>query len=157
MACGDVSALKLPDVKITESAAVTQPATISAVRRARIAASTVSSAREIRFSLLTARALEPQVHDGRQAAVYVGSRRQPVRASVNSGFATVGTDTGHQGRRSPTPAGRSTTSSARLNFGLSGRSPHRRKSSKAIVRSYYRIGRVALVASPAARTAAVRR
>ena len=60
-----------------------------------------------------ARHLEPQVHDGRRRRVRRHASTTRRSATVNAGYATVGTDTGHQGERHRRRAGRSTTSSAR--------------------------------------------
>jgi len=130
--CGDVSALKLPDVKITESAAVAA-ATTGPVRAAHCRVNGVIGT-EIRFSLLM-----PDTWNGKfmmgGGGGYVGTIDNQARASVNAGFATVGTDTGHQ-------AGLTDASWAvdnferQVNFGFLA--VHRTAEvAKAIVRSYY--------------------
>ena len=65
---------------------------------ARTAASTASSARNP-FLAADARRLEPQVHDGRRRRFRRHGIDNQARGSVNAGYATVGTDTGHQGAR----------------------------------------------------------
>jgi hypothetical protein len=132
MPCGDVSALKLPDVKITESATVAA-ATTGPIRAAHCRVNGVIGT-EIRFSLLMPDAWNGKFMMGGGGG-YVGTLDNQARASVNAGFATVGTDTGHQ-------AGLTDASWAvdnferQVNFGFLA--VHRTAEvAKAIVRSYY--------------------
>src|SRR5688572_14203998 len=97
MACSDVASLVLSDVKITESTAV--PAAATGVIRAphcRVTGAAGVPGKEVRFQLLL-----PDTWNGKfmmgGGGGYVGTLDNQARASVNEGFATAGTDTGHQG------------------------------------------------------------
>jgi len=132
MACGEVAALKLPDVKITESTAVAA-ATTGAIRAGHCRVNGVIGT-EIRFSLLL-----PDTWNGKfmmgGGGGYVGTLDNQARVSVNAGFATAGTDTGHQG--GVTDASWAADNLERqVNFGYLA--IHRTTEvAKAIVRSYY--------------------
>ena len=69
---------------------------------------------------------------------FVGASTTRRSESVNAGYATVGTDTGHQGAVAPTRAGRSNNLERQLNFGHVA--VHRAAEvAKAIVRQHYGI------------------
>jgi len=92
--CSHLTMLKLPDVKITE--AVTVPAaTTGPVRAAHCRVNGVIGT-EIKFSLLL-----PDEWNGKffmgGGGGFVGSIQNSAISTVNAGYATVGTDTGHQG------------------------------------------------------------
>ncbi len=84
----------LPDVKITESVAV--PAASTGVLRAPHCRVTGVIGTEIRFSLLLPDTWNRKFMMGGGGG-FVGRIDNQAQASVNAGFATVGTDTGHQG------------------------------------------------------------
>ena len=132
MACGEVASLMLPDVKITESAPVAAAAS-GAVRVPHCRVNGVIGT-EIRFSLLL-----PDTWNGKfmmgGGGGFVGTIDNQARASVNAGFATAGTDTGHQG--GVTDASWALDNLERqVNFGYLA--IHRTTEvAKAIVRSYY--------------------
>jgi hypothetical protein len=130
--CSALKALQLPDVRITEATAVPAPAT-GAVRVAHCRVNGTVG-REIRFTLLMPDEWNRKFVMGGGGGYVQGIDNQAV-ASVNAGYASVGTDTGHQG----------TTTEARwalnnierqLNFGHLA--VHRvAEVSKAIIRHHY--------------------
>jgi len=93
-ACATVATLKLPDVKISEAVAV-PAATTGPIRAAHCRVNGVIGT-EIRFSLLL-----PDTWNGKffmgGGGGFVGSIQNSAQTTVNAGYATVGTDTGHQG------------------------------------------------------------
>ena len=130
--CSHLLMLKLPDVTLTEAASV--PAAVGgAIRAAHCRVSGVIGT-EIKFQLLL-----PDDWNGKfmmgGGGGYVGTVDNQARASVNAGYATVGTDTGHQG--GVTDASWALDHVERqLNFGYLA--VHRTAEvSKAILRSYY--------------------
>ncbi|HEX7139496.1 MAG TPA: tannase/feruloyl esterase family alpha/beta hydrolase [Vicinamibacterales bacterium] len=92
--CSHLMMLKLPDVKVTEAVAV-PAATTGAVRAAHCRVNGVIGT-EIKFSLLL-----PDQWNGKffmgGGGGFVGNVQNSAISTVNAGFATVGTDTGHQG------------------------------------------------------------
>jgi pimeloyl-ACP methyl ester carboxylesterase len=130
--CTQLTALKLPDVKVTEAVAV-PAAAAGAVRVAHCRVNGVIG-REIRFSLLLPTEWNRKFLMGGGGG-FVGGIDNQFRTSVNAGFATVGTDTGHQG--TVTTAGWALNDLERqLNFGHLA--VHRvAEVSKAILRSHY--------------------
>ena len=130
--CAALQSLQLPDVKITKAAPIAAGAA-AAVRDAHCVVEG-SVGRDIRFRLLMPDHWNRKLMMGGGGGFVGGIDNQAV-ASINSGYATVGTDTGHQ----------SVSTSARwalndlerqLNFGHVG--VHRvAEVSKAIVRHYY--------------------
>ena len=88
--------LKLPDVKVTEAVSV-PAATTGAIQAAHCRVNGVIGT-EIKFSLLL-----PDQWNGKffmgGGGGFVGSVQNSSAATVNAGYATVGTDTGHQGGR----------------------------------------------------------
>jgi hypothetical protein len=92
--CAGLTSLTLPDIKIGEAVAV--PAAITgAIRAAHCRVSGVIGT-EIRFSLLL-----PDTWNGKfmmgGGGGFGGTIDNQASATVNEGYATVGTDTGHQG------------------------------------------------------------
>jgi hypothetical protein len=130
--CSHMTMLKLPDVKVTEAVAV-PAATTGAVRAAHCRVNGVIE-KEIKFSLLLPDEWNRKFMMGGGGGFVAGIDNQ-ARASINSGYATVGTDTGHQGP--VTGAAWALNDLERqLNFGYIA--VHRvAEVSKAIVRSYY--------------------
>jgi hypothetical protein len=92
--CAALKALQLPDVTITEATAVAAPAT-GAVRVAHCKINGTIG-REIRFTLLLPDQWNRKFVMGGGGGYVEGIDNQAV-ASINSGYATAGTDTGHQG------------------------------------------------------------
>jgi feruloyl esterase len=92
--CAGLTSLTLPDIKISEAVAV--PAATSGAIRAAHCRVTGVIGTEIRFSLLL-----PDTWNGNfmmgGGGAYVGSLDNQASATVNAGYATIGTDTGHQG------------------------------------------------------------
>ena len=131
-ACAQLMALQLPDVKITEAVAV-PAATAGAIRAAHCRVNGVVG-REIRFSLLLPETWNRKFMMGGGGG-FVGGIDNQARGSVNAGYATVGTDTGHQG--TVTTAGWALNDLERqLNFGHLA--VHRvAEVSKAILRAHY--------------------
>lgn len=95
--CSDLLALKLPDVRIMEAVALADSASLS--KRVKVPHCKVSGVigREIRFE-----AQLPDAWNGRffmgGGGGFVGSIQNSALSTVNDGYATIGTDTGHRGR-----------------------------------------------------------
>jgi feruloyl esterase len=94
MSCDRATSLRLPDLKIDTATAV--PAAASGgIRAAHCRVNGVIGS-EITFSLLL-----PDTWNGRfmmgGGGGFVGTVQNQAQAAVNLGYATVGTDTGHQG------------------------------------------------------------
>jgi Tannase and feruloyl esterase len=132
MPCDPVKSLQLPDVNITEATAVA-PSSTGAIRAAHCRVAGVIGT-EIHFVLLLPDAWNQKFMMGGGGG-YVGRVDNQAQASVNAGFATVGTDTGHQG--GVTDAGWAADNPERLvNFGYLA--IHRTSEvANAIVRRYY--------------------
>jgi hypothetical protein len=130
--CSHLVTLRLPDVKVTEAVAV--PAAATGPIRAAHCRVTGVIEKEIRFSLLLPDEWNHKFMMGGGGG-FVGSVDNQARASVNAGYATVGTDTGHQAAL--TVASWALNDLERqLNFGYLA--VHRTAAvSKAIIRSYY--------------------
>ena len=130
--CATAAALKLPDVKITEAVAV-PAATTGQLRAAHCRVNGVIGT-EIKFQLLL-----PETWNGKffmgGGGGFVGSIQNSAANTVNNGYATVGTDTGHQG--GGTDASWAYNNLERqLNFGYLA--VHRTAEvAKAIISSYY--------------------
>ena len=92
--CTELTALRLPDVKVTESVAVAA-ASSGAIRAAHCRVTGVIGT-EIRFSLLLPDNWNQKFFMGGGGG-FVGSIQNSAQTTVNLGFATAGTDTGHQG------------------------------------------------------------
>ena len=92
--CAGLTSLTLPDIKIGEAVAV--PAATSGDIRAAHCRVTGVIGTEIRFSLLL-----PDTWNGKfmmgGGGGFVGMIDNQAKTTVNDGYATVGTDTGHQG------------------------------------------------------------
>jgi len=130
--CSHMTMIHFPDVKITAAAAV-PAATTGAIRAAHCRVDgTIGS--EIHFRLLLPDTWNRKFMMGGGGG-YVGSLDNQAQASVNAGFATVGTDTGHQGF--VTDASWALNNVERqLNFGYLA--VHRTaEAAKAIIHSYY--------------------
>jgi len=93
--CAGLTSLTLPDIKIGEAAAV--PAATSGDIRVAHCRVTGVIGTEIRFSLLL-----PDTWNGKfmmgGGGAFVGTIDNQASTTVNDGYATVGTDTGHQGK-----------------------------------------------------------
>jgi feruloyl esterase len=130
--CSHLTMLKLPDVKVTEAVSVpasaSGPITVAHCRVAGVIGT------EIRFSLLLPDTWNQKFLMGGGGG-FVGTVQNQAQAVVNEGYATVGTDTGHQG--GVTEARWALNNLERqLNFGYLA--VHRTAEvAKAIVRSYY--------------------
>src|SRR4029079_14611753 len=92
--CAALATLQLPDAKITEATAVAAPAT-GVVRVAHCKVNGTIG-KEIRFTLLLPDQWNRKFVMGGGGGFVAGIDIQAA-ASVNDGYATVGTDTGHQG------------------------------------------------------------
>jgi feruloyl esterase len=130
--CSHLTMLKLPDVKVTDAADVPAPAT-GAITVAHCRVSGVIGT-EIKFTLLLPDTWNQKFLMGGGGG-FVGQVQNQAGVAVNAGYATVGTDTGHQG--SITDASWALNNLERqLNFGYLA--VHRTAEvAKAIVRSYY--------------------
>jgi hypothetical protein len=130
--CASLTTLTLPDAKVTEAAAVPAAAT-GAVRVPHCRVAGVIG-KEIRFTLLMPDDWNHKFLMGGGGG-FVGTVQNQAQAVVNAGYATVGTDTGHQG--SITKADWALNNPERQeNFGH--RAVHRTAEiAKAIVRRYY--------------------
>ncbi len=94
--CSDLAALRLPDVRIVEAAVIEPGGKGNESGEAPHCRVEGVIGREIRFELLL-----PETWNGRFAmgggGGFVGSIQNAARWSVHFGYATVGTDTGHEG------------------------------------------------------------
>jgi len=129
--CVQLTQLKLPDVKVTEAVAV--PGGTGAIKVAHCRVAGVIGT-EIKFSLLLPDAWNRKFLMGGGGG-FVGSVQNQAQFVVNAGYATAGTDTGHQG--GTTDASWALNNLERqLNFGYLA--VHRTaEAAKAILRSYY--------------------
>ena len=129
--CAQLTQLKLLDVKVTEAVAV--PAGTGAIKVAHCRVAGVIGT-EIKFSLLLPDAWNRKFLMGGGGG-FVGSVQNQAQFVVNAGYATAGTDTGHQG--GTTDASWALNNLERqLNFGYLA--VHRTaEAAKAILRSYY--------------------
>jgi feruloyl esterase len=142
--CSHLTMIHFPDVTITSAAAVaegtsTDPASAGAVVPNRVRAAhcrvegTIGS--EIHFRLLLPDAWNRKFLMGGGGG-YVGTIDNQAQASVNLGFATVGTDTGHQSASVTDASWALNNLERQLNFGYLA--VHRTAEvAKAIVHSYY--------------------
>ena len=131
--CANLTTLKLPDAKVTEASAVPAAST-GAVRVPHCRVAGVIG-KEIRFSLLMPDEWNHKFLMGGGGG-FVGTVQNQAQSVVNAGYATAGTDTGHQG--SVTEAGWALNNPERQqNFGHLA--VHRTAEvAKSIIRSYYR-------------------
>jgi tannase/feruloyl esterase len=130
--CANLTTLKLPDAKVTEASAVPASATGTVkVPHCRVAG---VIGKEIRFSLLMPDEWNHKFLMGGGGG-FVGTVQNQAQSVVNAGYATVGTDTGHQG--SVTQAAWALNNPERQeNFGHLA--VHRTAEvAKSIIRSYY--------------------
>ena len=130
--CAQLTTLRLPDVKISEAVAV--PAADAGPIRAAHCRVTGVIGTEIRFSLLLPDNWNQKFFMGGGGG-FVGSIQNSAQTTVNAGYATAGTDTGHQG--GGTDASWAYNNLERqLNFGYL--SVHRTaETAKAIIAGYY--------------------
>src|SRR3984893_15201237 len=91
--CAQLTQLKLDDVRVTDASAV--PAGTGAIKVAHCRVAGVIGT-EIKFSLLMPDAWNRKFLMGGGGG-FVGSVDNQAEPVVNAGYATVGTDTGHQG------------------------------------------------------------
>lgn len=129
--CAALAALQLPDVRITEAYAVAEATASIKVNHCRVEGVV---GREIRFRLLLPDEWNLKFVMGGGGG-YVGIVDNQALASINAGYATVGTDTGHVG--AVISAGWALNNPERqVNFGYLA--VHRvAETSKAIIRAYY--------------------
>ncbi|MGH9143420.1 MAG: tannase/feruloyl esterase family alpha/beta hydrolase [Vicinamibacterales bacterium] len=129
--CAQLTQLALPDAKITEAVAVPEGTGAIKVPHCRVAGVIGS---EIKFSLLLPDTWNHKFLMGGGGG-FVGSVQNQAQFVVNDGYATAGTDTGHQG--GVTDASWALNNEERrINFGYLA--VHRTaETSKAIIRSYY--------------------
>jgi hypothetical protein len=138
--CSHLVMLRLPDVKVSEAvsvpAAPVAPGTGAGAGAVRVAHCRVAGVigSEIRFSLLLPDQWNHKFFMGGGGG-FVGTVQNSALSTVNAGYATAGTDTGHEG--GTTDASWALNSLERqLNFGYLA--VHRTAEvAKAIVRSYY--------------------
>jgi tannase/feruloyl esterase len=130
--CSHLTMLKLPDVKITDATAV-PPATTGSIRTAHCRVAGVIGT-EIHFALLLPENWNHKFLMGGGGG-YVGTVQNQAQGVVNLGYATVGTDTGHQGAGTDASWALDNVE-RRVNFGYVA--VHRTSEvAKAIVRSFY--------------------
>ena len=91
--CAQLATLKLPDIRITDATAV-PAATTGGIRAAHCRVNGVIGT-EIKFTLLLPDQWNKKFFMGGGGG-FVGSVQNTAAATVNQGYATVGTDTGHQ-------------------------------------------------------------
>ena len=137
--CSHLVMLKLPDVKVSEAVSVPAPSgaasgTAAGGIRAAHCRVTGVIGTEIRFSLLLPDQWNRKFLMGGGGG-FVGTVQNSAQTTVNAGYATAGTDTGHQG--APTDASWALNNvERRVNFGYLA--VHRTAEvAKAIINSYY--------------------
>ncbi len=130
--CADLMSLRLPDLKVSEAVAVPAAST-GAIRAAHCRVNGVIGT-EIRFSLLLPDNWNRKFFMGGGGG-FVGSIQNSAQSTVNEGYATAGTDTGHQGNGTDASWAHNNLE-RQLNFGYLA--VHRTaEMAKAIVASYY--------------------
>jgi len=130
--CAQLTQLMLPDVRITEAVAVPAPAS-GAVKVAHCRVAGVIGT-EIKFALLMPDAWNHKFVMGGGGG-FVGSIDNQALSTVNDGYATVGTDTGHQAPLIDASWALN-NEERKINFGYLA--VHRTaETAKAIIRSYY--------------------
>ena len=131
--CANLTTLQLPDIKITEAAAV--PAAASGPVRAAHCRVNGVIGKEIRFSLLLPDEWNRKFVMGGGGG-FVFNVDNQARAVVNAGYATVGTDTGHQAAAVTDASWALNNLERQVNFGYLA--VHRTaEAAKAIIRNYY--------------------
>ena len=130
--CADLMSLRLPDLKMSEAVAV--PAASSRSDSCGALPRDRRDRRRIRFSLLLPDNWNQKFFMGGGGG-FVGSIQNSAQSTVNQGFATAGTDTGHQGNGTDASWAHNNLE-RQLNFGYLA--VHRTaEMSKAIIASYY--------------------
>jgi feruloyl esterase len=130
--CEGLTSLRLPDVRISEAVAV-PAATTGPLRAAHCRVSGVIGS-EIRFALLLPDNWNQKFFMGGGGG-FVGSIQNSAQTTVNQGFATAGTDTGHQGAITDASWAHNNLE-RQINFGYLA--VHRTaETAKAIIASYY--------------------
>jgi hypothetical protein len=130
--CSELTMLRLPDIRIDEAVAV-PAASSGAVRAAHCRVNGVIGT-EIRFSLLLPDSWNQKFFMGGGGG-FVGSIQNSAESTVNLGFATAGTDTGHQGNGTDASWAHNNIE-RQVNFGYLA--VHRTaEAAKAIIASYY--------------------
>jgi feruloyl esterase len=130
--CADLMSLRLPDLKVSEAVAV--PAASTGPIRAAHCRVTGVIGTEIRFSLLLPDNWNQKFFMGGGGG-FVGSIQNSAQSTVNQGFATSGTDTGHQGNGTDASWAHNNLE-RQVNFGYLA--VHRTaEMSKAIIAGYY--------------------
>lgn len=130
--CARLASLKLPDVRITRAAAV--PAAPSGPIRAAHCRVDGVIGTETRFTLLLPDQWNRKFFMGGGGG-FVGSVQNSAATTVNQGYATVGTDTGHQGGGTDASWALNNLE-RRVNFGYAA--VHRTaETAKAIIARYY--------------------
>ena len=129
--CAQLMALKLPDVKISEAVAVAASGTGITVAHCRVAGVIGT---EVNFSLLLPDTWNHKFVMGGGGG-FVGTVQNQAQIVVNAGYATAGTDTGHQGGTIDASWALN-NEERRINFGYLA--VHRTaETAKAILRAYY--------------------
>ena len=130
--CSELTTLRLPDIRIDEAVAV-PAASSGAVRAAHCRVNGVIGT-EIRFSVLLPDSWNQKFFMGGGGG-FVGSVQNSAITTVNLGFATAGTDTGHQGAITDASWAHNNLE-RQVNFGYLA--VHRTaEAAKAIIASYY--------------------
>ncbi|HYV98940.1 MAG TPA: tannase/feruloyl esterase family alpha/beta hydrolase [Gemmatimonadaceae bacterium] len=94
--CGALASLKLPDVRIVDDTIIQPTAPQRAAGRSAVCRVRGVIGKEIKFTLLLPDNWNQRFMMGGQGG-FAGSVTNMAGASVNSGYATSGTDTGHEG------------------------------------------------------------
>ncbi len=129
--CAQLTQLQLPDIRVTEAAAVPAGAGTIKVAHCRVAGVIGT---EIKFSLLMPDAWNRKFLMGGGGG-FVGTVQNQAQSVVNAGYATAGTDTGHAGGTTDATWAHDNLE-RQVNFGYLA--VHRTaEASKAILRSYY--------------------
>jgi feruloyl esterase len=130
--CSHLMMLRLPDIKISEAVSV-PAATTGGVRAAHCRVNGVIGT-EIHFTLLLPDQWNKKLFMGGGGG-FVGSIQNMALATVNAGYATVGTDTGHQGAITDASWALNNIE-RRVNFGYLA-VHETAEAAKAIIASYY--------------------
>jgi hypothetical protein len=132
----ELRAIRLPDVQIESAEAITPDRQKNPGAKPMVQVNGVIG-EAIHFELLLPDEWNERFVMGGGGG-FVGTVQNSVRGSVNRGYATVGTDTGHQDRTGYTAAWALNNPEAQVNFGYLA--VHRTAEvAKALVRSYYRV------------------
>src|SRR5258708_7207496 len=132
---GELRAIRLPDGKIDSAEAITPDRQKNPNAKSMVQVTGVIGG-TIRFELLLQDQWNERFVMGGGGG-FVGTIQNAVRDSVNRGYATVGTDTGHQNQTGHMAGWALNNPEAQLNFGYLA--VHRTAEvAKALIRSYYR-------------------